>query len=217
MPPIFIVQPPGIQRFGSAGFTLLELTVVIALLAILTAMIIPEMRGSYADAVLRAGSRDLAGVCAIASSRAVSFNRLHRVLIEPGTGRYRLEKRNGRAADGESAFVPVRDVEGSEGKIDTRVRLSIHVSNGVADLPVGGDDSRESPGDGSGPGPAPDANAASALPAEVRVGSPQSVSFYPDGTADGVSIQLRDGDGFGLVLKVNPVTARIRVSELKHR
>jgi hypothetical protein len=40
------------------------------------------------------------------------------------------------------------------------------------------------------------------------------IGFYPDGTADPAEIQLRDRQGFGLLLKISPVTARVRVLEL---
>ena len=73
------------------AFTLLELMVVLVVLGVLSAMILPEMRGSYSDAVLRGGSRDLADLCALASSRAISFQRDHRVRLDPATGRFQLE------------------------------------------------------------------------------------------------------------------------------
>src|SRR5271157_5483938 len=50
----------------SRGFTLLELMVVIVLVGILSAMIIPEMKGSYGDALLRATGRDLVSVFGLA-------------------------------------------------------------------------------------------------------------------------------------------------------
>src|SRR5204863_8720326 len=56
-----------------SGFTLIELLVVIALFGILSAMIIPEMRGSYEEALLRSTSRQLVNVCNLAYSRAVSM------------------------------------------------------------------------------------------------------------------------------------------------
>ena len=41
------------------------------------------------------------------------------------------------------------------------------------------------------------------------------ISFNPDGTADGVTVELRDRDGFGRALKINPTTARVSIVELK--
>src|SRR5437762_12722038 len=49
------------------GFTLIELMVVIVLGAIMAAAIIPEMKGTYEDALLRAASREWVGVCSIAA------------------------------------------------------------------------------------------------------------------------------------------------------
>ena len=44
--------------------------------------------------------------------------------------------------------------------------------------------------------------------------SDDSIAFYPDGTADAEEIILRDREGFRLVLRINPITARIRIVEL---
>ncbi len=197
----------------AGGFTLLELTVVVALLGILTAVILPEMRGSYADAVLRAGGRDLANVCAIASSRAVSFNRLHRVLVDPATGRFRVE-RKGRGRDGASGYVPVREVAGTEGVLDRRVHVRLQPAGQPLELPA------ESPGMPAGDeGVSESLAGASPAPegSEVTGSQPRAVSFYPDGTADAVAIVLRDEDGFGLALRINPVTGRVRIQELRHQ
>src|ERR1041385_3078026 len=74
------------------AFTLVELMTVIAIVGIMVAMIIPEMRGTYEDALLRSASRDLVNVFEIASSRAISLNQLHRVALDTQSGRYVVER-----------------------------------------------------------------------------------------------------------------------------
>ena len=58
-------RPAGTLRLG---FTLIELMVVIVLVGIMAAAIIPEMKGTYEDALLRSATRELVGVCSIAAS-----------------------------------------------------------------------------------------------------------------------------------------------------
>src|SRR2546425_471834 len=106
------------------GFTLLELMVVLILIGIMTAIIIPEMKGSFQDALLRSTSRELVNVFNLASSRAVSINQLHRVRLDRNSGRYLIER---RAQENEQAtgFVPAPEIPGSEGKLDTRISIEI--------------------------------------------------------------------------------------------
>src|SRR5512141_2261447 len=68
---------PRTKQHASNGFTLIEMMVVIILIGILTAAIIPEMRGTYQDALLRATSRELINEFGLASSRAISRNQVH--------------------------------------------------------------------------------------------------------------------------------------------
>lgn len=176
------------------GFTLIELLVVITLIAILSAAILPEMRGTYTHATLRAAGRDLANLCALAASRAVSFNQVHRVHLDPATGRFRLEQRP-RAARRDTAFVPVRGVPGVNGQLDPRLTARIATRPDASDA---------SP---STRPPSPlDGSTAEDLPADALV-------FYPDGTADPGAILLQHRDGSRLLLRVNPATARVRISD----
>jgi Tfp pilus assembly protein FimT len=164
--------------------------VVIALIGILSAMIIPEMRGTLEEALLRATSRQLVNVCNLAYSRAVSKQQMYRITLDPSTGKFMLEKRQSRTVDGKN-FVPAEDVSGSQGTLDTRISVRFSPSevqdNGSPEtmIPTGSDE-----------------------------GGRIAIGFYPDGTADAGEIQLRDRQGFGLLLRISPVTSRVRVSEL---
>lgn len=187
---------PHQSRGRTPGFTLIELMVVIILIGIMAAMIVPEMHGTYEDALLRSASRELVDVFSIASSRAVSQNELHRVRLDHKTGRYLMERKAGEdepaAPSSPEGFVPVQDVPGSEGRIDNRISILIRKSE---EATADGADRDLTPA-GEEPGP---------------VESDQTIAFYPDGTADGVEILLQDRDGFQRLLRINSTTARVSI------
>ncbi len=81
-------------------------------------------------------------------------------------------------------FVPARGVPDSEGAIDSRISFRIQESETQTD----------------------------SAPEQPTMGN--SINFYPDGTADGREIELRDREGVGLALRVSPVTARVQIIEL---
>jgi type II secretion system protein H len=182
-------------NYARSAFTLIELMVVIVLIGIMTAMIIPEMKGTYEDALLRSTSRELVNVLNLAYSRAVSLNQPYRVRLEERTGKYFTEKRVRETERGDE-FVRLKDVTGSEGELDTRISIRFHKPD---DMPLEGQD-----------------EAAPSLPShEGELPSQEAgIAFYPDGTADAGEFLLRDRDGFRLVLQVNPITARVHIVEL---
>src|SRR5882757_2524280 len=115
-----LTLPSGDER---RAFTLVELMVVIVVIGVLSAMIIPEMTGTYEDALLRSTSRELVNAFSIASSRAVSLNQLHRVRLDTKTGRYVIEKRVRETLQGDE-FKPI-DISESEGRLDTRISIQV--------------------------------------------------------------------------------------------
>lgn len=176
---------------------MIELMVVIAIIAIMTAMIIPEMKGSFQDALLRSTSRELINVFDLAYSRAVSLNELRRVRLVSKTGRYFVEKRVHE--NGSENFVPADDVPGGKGELDSRISIEFQksgISESTAETEVVLLD------DG--------------LPANDSAADELTVNFYPDGTADARDIWLRDKQGFRLGLRINPITARVHVVEMDH-
>ncbi|MCW5558936.1 MAG: GspH/FimT family pseudopilin [Verrucomicrobiae bacterium] len=168
------------------AFTLMELMVVLALIAILSAAIVPEMKGSFEDAVLRSSARQVVDVCTLANSRAVSLGQIHRVRLDRRSSQWLLEAQPQRASRA-APFQPVRDLAGSTGKVDPRIRLEVR------------------PGDSSS---GPEASAADAADLSA---TPDTIAFYPDGRADPAEIQLSDRSGATLRLRLNPVTARLRI------
>jgi type II secretion system protein H len=177
------------------GFTLIEMMVVLVLIGILTAMIIPAMRGTYEDSLLRSTSRRLIDLCDLAYSRAVSSSEPCRVRLDPATGHYVLESATDPDARG-GDFLPVDWRVGEQGKLDRRVSIQVRQAE-------------EDPA--AATGSEPRLVTAAILKSESQ---PDTISFYPDGTADAAEIVLRDRDGFRLGLRIDPITARVRVIEL---
>jgi type II secretion system protein H len=181
-------------RLFRAGFTLMELMVVLVLIGIVTAMIIPEMKGTFQDALLRSTSRELIGAFSLTSSQAVSLNQLHRVRLDPRTGRYLVERRV--FEKGQEGFVPARDLPGGAGELDSRIAIEVRKPGETSSgAPEGGSAAAEN-----------DAQTQDVV-----------FAFYPDGTADAGEILLRDRDGFQLALRINPITARTHVVELERQ
>lgn len=108
----------------------MELLVVILVITILTAVLVPEMRGTFEEALLRSSARQLVGACGVAYGRAVADGQVHRLRFDPTTGKFKVER---RAENAPSAPDRV-DVPGGTGTIDPRV--TIQFRPGEADVPL---------------------------------------------------------------------------------
>jgi type II secretion system protein H len=181
------------NRGGKRGFTLIELMVVIVLISILTAMIIPEMRGTFQDALLRSTARKLVDVLTLANSSAITTSRPLVVQLDIRGSRYRIQK--GSRGSEQAGNTSTQEVTGGEGNIDPRI--SVRVRKVEEEPDEDSEPVSESRKDSDQPAPEGD------------------ISFYPDGTADAAEIQLRDRDGFRLALRINPATSRVQIVEME--
>jgi type II secretion system protein H len=172
----------------STGFTLIEIMLVLALIGIMAGMIVPEMKGSMEDALLRASARKVVDVFNLTYSRAISLNLQHRILLDTQTGRYRVEQQR-TGMPGPLAFRPVTDVNDLEGQLDSRIEIQVRPM-----MPENSD--QQIPED-------------ELSPATLNNG----INFYSDGTADGCQIRLRDRTGAELILELNPVTGNVHLIE----
>ncbi len=83
---------------GSAGFTLLEVVVVLALLALLTGLTMPMLQRSLQRERDRANLRQLTTVLRLARSQAATTRKRVRVFLDKESGHYWLEGTNRRGA-----------------------------------------------------------------------------------------------------------------------
>lgn len=183
--------PSTIAARSTGAFTLMELMVVLVLIAVLTAVIVPEMRGTHEDAVLRSAGRQFIDGTSLASSRAVALSQTHRLRLDRGTGRFVLERQVGKTHR-VTRFEPVNDTALASSHLDSRVRWRL--------LPLGGESASRRKG--------PDR-----AQVGVSASTPDSVRFYPDGTADAAELLLEDRMGMRLSLRVSSATGRVRVAD----
>lgn len=182
-------RPPSNQR----AFTLIELMLVLVLIAIMTAMIVPEMRGTHEEAVLRASARKMADVLNLAASKAISSNEPQQLRLERTTGRYRVESVSTSdltATNGQTVI---------EGQFDKRIRIEIRPGERETL-----DESQEEP--------------SSENPTEELAPNPSDrIRFFANGAADAAEVVFRDSTGAELSLKINPTTGRVRIARTDER
>jgi len=104
------------NRKTCRGFSLIELMVVLLLIAVLSAMIIPAMHGTYEDALLRSTARRLVDVCNLANSRALTLNQAFYVRLNTREGKYLIEPQR-KASAVANQFAPF------EGVFDQRISI----------------------------------------------------------------------------------------------
>ena len=185
---------------SGAGFTLMELMVVLVIIGVVSAVILPEMTGTYDESKLRTSARQLIQTMGLAQSRAVAVNHEHRLVIDNENHRFWMARRSLDEGLGET-FVPVDEISGAEGTWYPRVEVTFR-------NPLFSEDDEQTEMD-----PWKEENETKD-PSEM--GSKPFMTFYPDGTTSRAEWVLKHSNGTGLVLKVLPATGRVRIQQLEN-
>jgi len=83
-----------IRRHRQGGFTLTEVMVTVAIMAIMTGIAIPSLLAWMPDIQLRNAATELKGAFIRARSLAINQGTEYRVLIDPAQGTYQVERGN---------------------------------------------------------------------------------------------------------------------------
>jgi prepilin-type N-terminal cleavage/methylation domain-containing protein len=94
---------------GTRGFVLIELIVVMAILAIITASVIPLFQASMHDIKIRSARSNFVSTLAFAQEKAVADSTQYRVYMNEREGRYWVEYLVEYDEDGEKVFAPVEE------------------------------------------------------------------------------------------------------------
>jgi len=186
------MHPSRHHPVGKAGFTLVELMVVIVLIGIMTAVILPGMKGTLEAELLNSTSRQLVSALRNASNQSITLNVPHRVRFDSSRSKFMIERR-APIAESETGYLPAK-ISGSSGEMDPRIRIEIHEQ----ELERDENEEYEAAEDET----------------EEQVDL-DHIQFNTDGTAQRREIRLRDRMGFGVALQINPITSRIKVVNLE--
>jgi type II secretion system protein H len=179
------------HRRWEQGFTLTELLVVLAVIGIFTGIMVAEMRGTFQEALLRSSARGLMSGLSLASTRAVSLNQAHLFELNRAENEF-VVRAQARAPKRGLGTAEEEDRAAETSEIDERITVEIRDPAAVLE---------EEPG------------VEPAVAREQPRSERDTIRFYPDGTADAREIILRDNNNAELVLRVNPITGRVRVQE----
>jgi prepilin-type N-terminal cleavage/methylation domain-containing protein len=104
-------------RTARAGYTLLEITLVVALMAMLAALAVPTLEGMWGDSKVNAAGDAFRAALVAARSHAIDEGQAYSVAVIPGTSRYRYAPAaaafwNGASDPGASSSLPSTIEEG---------------------------------------------------------------------------------------------------------
>jgi|SRR5882672_8412978 len=190
------------MRDHRAGFTLIEILAVVAILALVAAFVIPNM-GGFRVRALRAEARQIAAQLELARQRAIVTGIPHRVWLELDQAEYRLEWLSVDPEEAElAAASPELDARGN-----SPLSLSAPRQAQIGFRPIPGNFGRtQVVAD-------PFYFEAVDTPQGRITGGQVAVEFARDGSAEYTEILIQDAAGDHLVLDVQPLDERVRIRD----
>lgn len=107
----------------SAGFTLMELIVVLTILSIMSAAVVPLFRGTLETIECDHSLRDLVASIKYAQERAVTDCREYRLYIAPKSNEYWLMSLAWSRGKKNKKFIPVEERQGERMTLSKRVEI----------------------------------------------------------------------------------------------
>ncbi|MFN0057968.1 MAG: Tfp pilus assembly protein FimT/FimU [Planctomycetota bacterium] len=198
------------------AFTLVEITMVVLVLAILAGLVVPQFAGSREEAVLRGAARELVAVLQLAASESITSRRVHRFCVDSERGIAWVEVL-ADLPDGSRSFQPIT------------LRLASGRGGGLGERTRPEQSGRKSVRGGSEPANvwqldptlemavvASAANRGETLAPPVNASAQSAtasgvISFYADGTADARDLVLIGRADEAMRLRVHSVTGRVEL------
>jgi len=133
-----------LRRRGEAGFTFLEIMIVIGIIAVAATLVAPAIDSGMRAREVRSAVRAIAATLRTMQSDAVISGHTQHLIIDPQANELRVEDRDASYALGSSA--QMRRVHGGEMDPSGQVRVNFYPNGSTSGVDVVVDD-RESPND----------------------------------------------------------------------
>lgn len=109
--------------YTRAGFTLMELIVVLTIISIMSAAVVPVFRGTYESVESDHTLRDLVATIKYAQERAVTDCREYRLYISQKTNEYWLMSLAWSRGKKNKKFIPVEERQGDRMQLSKRIEI----------------------------------------------------------------------------------------------